>query len=383
MNQRAYLDYNATAPIRPEVREAVQAALDLVGNPSSVHAEGRAARAAVEEARASVAGLVGASAEDVIFTSGGTEANAIALAAPASGGNWKAFLSGIEHPSVLSGGRFDPDGFAVLPVTGDGVVDLEILAGMLEDDVPDGCRPFVSLMAANNETGALQPIAEAAAIVHEAGGVLHTDAVQMAGRLPIDIRGLGADLLTLSAHKTGGPKGVGALILAEGADIRPLMTGGGQESRRRPGTENVAGIVGFGVAAKLASYDLASMQGVAQLRDELEEGVRRIAPDAVVFAQAAARLPNTSCIAVPGLKAETLVIGLDLAGVSISAGSACSSGKVETSHVLMAMGAQPEVARAAIRVSLGFETSSDDIQGFLGAFGDLVKRLRKSEREAA
>jgi cysteine desulfurase len=368
MNQRAYLDYNATAPIRPEVREAVQAALDLVGNPSSVHAEGRAARAAVEEARASVAGLVGARAEDVIFTSGGTEANAIALAAPASGGNWKAFLSGIEHPSVLSGGRFEPDGFAVLPVTGDGVVDLEILAGMLEDDVPDGCRPFVSLMAANNETGALQPIAEAAAIIHEAGGVLHTDAVQMAGRLPIDIRGLGADLLTLSAHKIGGPKGVGALILAEGADIRPLMTGGGQEGRRRPGTENVAGIVGFGVAAKLAIEDLASM---------------RIAPDAVVFAQAAARLPNTSSIAVPGLKAETLVIGLDLAGVSISAGSACSSGKVETSHVLMAMGAQPEVARAAIRVSLGFETSSDDVQGFLGAFGDLVKRLRKSEREAA
>jgi cysteine desulfurase len=205
----------------------------------------------------------------------------------------------------------------------------------------------------------------------------------MAGRLPIDIRELGADVLTLSAHKIGGPKGVGALVLAEGADVRPLMTGGGQEARRRPGTENVAGIVGFGLAAKLASQDLASMRDVAQLRDELEEGVRGLAPDAVVFAQSAPRLPNTSSIAVPGLKAETLVIGLDLAGVSISAGSACSSGKVETSHVLAAMGAQPEVAQAAIRVSLGFGSREDDIHIFLGAFGDLVKRLRKSEREAA
>ncbi|BAQ17205.1 cysteine desulfurase family protein [Methyloceanibacter caenitepidi] len=383
MNQRAYLDHNATAPLRPEVREAMSDALALVGNPSSVHAEGRAARAAVEEARVKVAALVHARPEDVIFTSGGTEANALALAPPAGGGAWKAFISSIEHPSVLAGGRFGAGARTVLPVTSAGLVDLESLARTLAEEVPEGSRPFVSLMAANNETGAVQPVAEAAAVVHEAGGVLHTDAVQVAGRLPLDMSALGADLLTLSAHKIGGPKGVGAVVMAEGASVQPLMTGGGQESRRRPGTENVAGIVGFGVAADLAAKELPAMGDVARLRDALEEGVRTIAPDAVVFAHSVARLPNTSLIAVPGLKAETLVIGLDLAGVSVSAGSACSSGKVETSHVLTAMGAAPEAARAAIRVSLGFRSCDNDIQSFLGAFGDLVKRLRKDEKAAA
>lgn len=383
MNQRAYLDHNATAPLRPEVREAMLAAFDFVGNPSSVHAEGRAARAAIEDARIKVAALVNARPEDVIFTSGGTEANALALAPSTAGGSWKAFISSIEHPSVLSGGRFEPGARAILPVTGEGIVDLDSLGGMLADEVPEGSRPFVSVMAANNETGALQPVAAAAALVHEAGGVLHTDAVQVAGRLPLDMSALGADLLTLSAHKIGGPKGVGALVLAEGASVQPLMTGGGQEGRRRPGTENVAGIVGFGVAAELAAKELPSRGEMARLRDALEEGVRTIAPDAVVFAQSVPRLPNTSLIAVPGLKAETLVIGLDLAGVSVSAGSACSSGKVENSHVLTAMGAAPELARAAIRISLGFRSCDNDIQDFLGAFGDLVKRLRKDQKAAA
>ncbi|WP_108680854.1 cysteine desulfurase family protein [Methyloceanibacter sp. wino2] len=383
MNQRAYLDHNATAPLRPEVREAMQDAFDLVGNPSSVHAEGRAARAAIEEARTKVAALVNARPEDVIFTSGGSEANALALAPPGGGASWKAFISSIEHPSVLSGGRFRPGARTVLPVTGEGIVDLGSLARMLAEEVPEGSRPFVSLMAANNETGAAQPVAEAAGLVHETGGVLHTDAIQVAGRLPLDMSALGADLLTLSAHKIGGPKGVGAVVLAAGASVQPLMTGGGQESRRRPGTENVAGLVGFGVAADLAAKELSAMGEIARLRDALEEGVRTIAPDAVVFAQSVARLPNTSLIAVPGLKAETLVIGLDLAGVSVSAGSACSSGKVETSHVLTAMGADPEVARAAIRVSLGFRSCDNDIQDFLSAFGDLVKRLRKDEKAAA
>ena len=383
MNQRAYLDHNATSPLRPEVREAVLGALALMGNPSSVHAEGRNARAAVEEARGKVAALVGTRPENVIFTSGGTEANGLALAPPPGSKPGRAFLSAIEHPSVLAGGRFEPEARSVVPVTAEGVVDLDCLARILEEHVSEGGRPFVSLMAANNETGALQPVAEAAEIVREAGGVLHTDAVQMAGRLPLDLGALGADLLTLSAHKIGGPKGVGALVLAEGAGVRPLMTGGGQEGRRRPGTENVAGIVGFGVAAERAGKELSHMDEVARLRDALEVGVRTIAPDAVVFAQSVPRLPNTSSIAVPGLKAETLVIGLDLAGVSISAGSACSSGKVETSHVLAAMGAVPEVARAAIRVSLGIGNSDHDIQNFLIAFGDLVKRLRKDAKEAA
>lgn len=375
MNQRFYLDYNATAPLRPEVREAVAAALAIHGNPSSVHAEGRAARSAIEAAREKVAALVGARAEDVIFTSGGTEANALALAAQ-SGQAWHCYLSAIEHPSVLSGGRFYRETTTTFPVTPDGVADLHNLAKLLEKHHLGGWRPFVSLMAANNETGAIQPVAEASKIVHSAGGLLHTDAIQAAGRIELDMTTLGADMLSLSAHKIGGPKGVGALVLGKDASVEPLIKGGSQERRRRAGTENVAGIVGFGVAAELAAAELAKAGALATLRDELETGARAVAADAVVLSAQVARLPNTSCIAVPGIKAETLVIGLDLAGVAVSSGSACSSGKVEASHVLSAMGVAEEIAHGAIRVSLGFATKRADIENFLKAFGELVKRLR-------
>jgi len=375
MNQRSYLDYNATAPLRPEVREVFAAALALYGNPSSVHAEGRAARGAIEAARAKVAGLVGARPEDVIFTSGGTEANALALAAQA-GEAWHCYMSAVEHPSVLSGGRFYSETTTRIPVTPDGVVDLEILARELAKHHLGGWRPFVSLMAANNETGAIQPVAETSKIVHSAGGLLHTDAVQAAGRIKLDMAALGADMLSLSAHKLGGPKGVGALVLGNGASVEPLVKGGAQERRRRAGTENVAGIVGFGVAAELAASDLAKMGTIATLRDELEKGALTIAPDAIVLAARVKRLPNTTCIAVPGAKAETLVIGLDLAGVAVSSGSACSSGKVEASHVLSAMGVPEEIAQGAIRVSLGFATKRADIDNFLKAFAELIKRLR-------
>jgi cysteine desulfurase len=382
MNQRSYLDHNATSPLRAEVREAVVDALTIPGNPSSVHEEGRAARAAVENARAKVANLVDARPEDVIFTSGGTEANALALA-PQSGEAWHCYLSAIEHPSVLSGGRFARETTTILPVTPDGVADLATLAKMLETDKAGGSRPLVSLMAANNETGAIQPVAEAAEIVHEAGGILHSDAVQAAGRLPLDTVALHADMVTLSAHKIGGPKGIGALVLAQGTKVEPLIKGGGQEGRRRAGTENVAGIVGFGVAAELAVADLAEMGAVAKLRDGLEDGLRAIAQDAVVFSSAVPRLPNTSCFAVAGAKAETLVIGLDLAGIAVSAGSACSSGKVEASHVLAAMGVDPELAQGAIRVSLGTGSENTDIHSFLLAFEDLIKRLKRSTKVAA
>jgi cysteine desulfurase len=375
MNQRSYLDYNATAPLRAEVREAFAAALSLHGNPSSVHAEGRAARAAIEAARAKVAALVGARPEDVIFTSGGTEANALALAAQ-SGGAWHCYMSAVEHPSVLSGGRFYPETTTRIPVTSDGVVDLEILAKELEKHHLGGWRPFVSLMAANNETGAIQPVAETSKIVHSAGGPFHTDAVQAAGRIKLDMAALGADMLSLSAHKIGGPKGVGALVLGNGVSVEPLIRGGAQERRKRAGTENVVGIVGFGVAAELAARDLAKMGATAKLRDELEKGALAIAPGAVVLAARVKRLPNTTCIAVPGAKAETLVIGLDLAGVAVSSGSACSSGKVEASHVLSAMGVPEEIAQGAIRVSLGFATKRADIENFLKAFAELIKRLR-------
>ena len=383
MNQRSYLDYNATAPLRPEVREAVVDALGETGNPSSVHAEGRGARAAVEAARGQVAALVGAQAEDVIFTSGGTEANALALAAPAGEESWQLYRSAIEHPAVLSGGRFHPETTTVIPVTANGVADLAVLANKLEKHKPGGWRPLVSLMAANNETGAIQPLREAARIVHEVGGLLHSDAVQAAGRIPLDMTDLGTDMLSLSAHKIGGPKGVGALVLKEGVRVEPLIKGGGQEGRRRAGTENVPGIVGFGVAADLAAKELSGVAALARLRDRLEEGVRAVAPDVVILSASTPRLPNTSCMAVPGIKAETLVIGLDLAGIAVSAGSACSSGKVEASHVLEAMGLPMEIAGGAVRVSLGFGTKNDDIERYVSAFGELIKRLKRNAKEAA
>src|SRR6476620_1805429 len=381
MTTRSYLDYNATAPLRPEVREGMIAALDTHGNPSSVHAEGREARALVEAARAKVAKLAGAKPETVIFTSGGSEANALALAAQ-TGEAWHCYISAVEHSSVLAGGRFYRESTTRIPVSGDGVIDLGVLEKELTKHHRGGWRPFVSLMAANNETGAIQPVAAAAEIVHAAGGVLHTDAVQVAGKLPLDFGALGADMMSLSAHKLGGPKGVGALVLREGVAVEPLIKGGGQERRRRAGTENVAGIVGFGVAAELAVAGLSRVTEMAALRDELEGRAKAIVPDAVVLAGRVERLPNTSCIAVPSTKAETLVIGLDLAGVAVSAGSACSSGKVEPSHVLSAMGLSSELAQGAIRISLGIGTASADIDRFIGAWSELIKRLRQRQEEA-
>src|SRR6478752_2531992 len=381
MTTRSYLDYNATAPLRPEVREGMIAALDTHGNPSSVHAEGREARALVEAARAKVAKLAGAKPETVIFTSGGSEANALALAAQ-TGEAWHCYISAVEHSSVLAGGRLYRESTTRIPVSGDGVIDLGVLEKELNKHHLGGWRPFVSLMAANNETGAIQPVAAAAEIVHAAGGVLHTDAVQVAGRLPLDFGALGADMMTLSAHKIGGPKGVGALVLREGVPVEPLIKGGGQDLRVRAGTENVAGIVGFGVAAELAGAEVDRASEPAALRAELEKRALGVEPDTVVVSGRVARLPNTSCLAVPGTKAETLVIGLDLAGVAVSAGSACSSGKVEASHVLSAMGLSRELAQGAIRVSLGFGTVSADIERFIGAWSELIKRMRQ-RKEAA
>jgi cysteine desulfurase len=381
MTTRSYLDYNATAPLRAEVREAMVDALAAYGNPSSVHAEGRAARALVESARAKVARLAGAKPEDVIFTSGGSEANTLALAAQ-TGEAWHSYISAVEHPSVLAGGRFYRESTSWIPVSGDGVIDLGVLEKELAKHHLRGWRPFVSLMAANNETGAIQPVAAAAEIVHQAGGLLHTDAVQVAGRLRIDFGALGADMMTLSAHKIGGPKGVGALMLREGVAVEPLIKGGGQERRRRAGTENVAGIVGFGVAAELAEAEVEKAAGLAALRDELEARALKVEPDTVVVSDRVARLPNTSCLAVPGTRAETLVIGLDLAGVAVSAGSACSSGKVDASHVLISMGLSPELAQGAIRASLGFGTVSADIERFIGAWSELIKRMRQRQEAA-
>lgn len=379
---RVYLDWNATTPLRREAREAMAAAWDLSGNPSSVHAEGRAARRLVEDARAVIAGAVGADARNVVFTSGGTEANSLALTPRIRRNSGlpinRLVVSAIEHVSILTGGRFPPEAIGTLGVGKSGVVDLnhlrEILAG--------GPPALVSVMAANNETGALQPVAEVADIVHGAGGLLHVDAVQMLGKIPFDIRRMKADLISISAHKIGGPKGVGALMLADGLnDLEAAIRGGGQEKGRRAGTENVSGIVGFAAAVKAAMASLDRDMGrVENLRNRLETGLRQT-PGVFVFSENAPRLPNTTLFTVPGLKAETAVIGFDLEGIAVSSGSACSSGKVQPSHVLEAMGFGPEPAKGAVRLSLGWSTTEADIDCCLEAWRKLASALLKGYDE--
>jgi cysteine desulfurase len=365
---RTYLDWNATAPLRREARVAMVAALDVAGNPSSPHAEGRRARGLVEDAREQVAALVGAKPAEIVFTSGGTEANNAVLAA-----GWDAVLvSGIEHDSVLAPARGSGAQLIDLPVGRDGVARQEHFA----DHMTQPGRALVSLQMANNETGALQPVAEIAALAKERRLAVHSDAVQAAGRVPIDLAALGVDYLTLSAHKVGGPKGVGALVVRGDARLPAFITGGGQERRRRAGTENVAAIAGFGAAAEAARRDLAEIDKVRALRDRLEAEAREITPEAVVIAAQADRLPNTTSLGLPGASAETLVIALDLEGIAVSAGAACSSGKVGASHVLAAMGLAPDIARAAIRISLGPSSTERDIAAFLAAWEQIAAARR-------
>lgn len=396
---RAYLDHNATTPVHTEVAEAMVRALAMPGNPSSVHAEGRAARAAVERAREQVAALVGAKASHVVFTSGGTEANATVLSpglmecdggrdcvrTPAS-----LLLHGAtEHPCVRDGHRFPASAAEAIPVDGDGLVDLAWLAARLERFASEhpGARALLSLHLANNETGVIQPIAKVAAIARRYGALVHSDAVQAAGKIAIDIAALGADVLTLSGHKLGGPKGIGAIVFRTGAlelADKPLR-GGGQERGWRAGTENLPGLVGFGTAAAIAGAVLASeAQRLAALRDRLEAGLLALSPDTVIFGRAAPRLPNTSAFATPGITAETMLIKLDLAGVALSSGSACSSGKVRRSHVLTAMAIDPAMSAGALRASLGWTTCEGDIDLFLAAYAKaLAATSDRSARAAA
>ena len=387
MTDRIYLDWNATAPLRPQARAAALAALDSSGNPSSVHAEGRAARRLIEEAREKVAALVAAEPRNVVFTSGGTEANMLALT-PASGPDGKApdrlLISALEHPSVLAGGRFAAAAVQRVPATGDGRIDLAALADALA--ALEGRQALVSLMLANNETGVVQPVSEAARLTHEAGGVLHVDAVQAAGRIPCDINAIGADLLTLSGHKIGALKGVGAVVRRDAAVPfpAPLIRGGGQERGARAGTENVAGIAAFGAAAAAALVDLGAEAGdMRALRDRFEAGLRSASPDIVVFGAGGERLPNTTLFALNSMKAETAVIAFDLEGVAVSSGAACSSGKVQPSHVLAAMGVPPELARAAVRVSLGPTTTQSEIDRTIQAWIRISSVLRKETRGIA
>jgi cysteine desulfurase len=370
---RVYLDHNATTPVRPEVVQAVAAALALGGNPSSVHAAGRAARRALETARRPVAALVGAAPEEVVFTSGGTEANHLALRGT---GRERVLVSAIEHDS----GRHAVPQAEIVPVTEQGIVDPAALAAMLGRDP----RPaLVSVMFANNETGVVQPVAALAEIAHAHGALFHCDAVQGAGKLPLSRTALGADLLSLSAHKLGGPPGAGALVVDPAVALRPLQTGGGQERGRRAGTENLPGLVGFGLACELAGAELAAYAALAELREEAERALLALAPEARVFGAAAPRLPNTLSIAMPGVPAETQVMALDLDGVMVSAGAACSSGKVRPSHVLEAMGVPAALCGAAIRISLGRGTTRGDIARLVAAWGRLHERTARRRADAA
>ncbi len=369
MPQRVYLDYNASAPLRSESRTALSAALDEPGNPSSVHGFGREARGLVEAARESVAALVAASPVEVIFTSGATEANNLALAAA---GGCTVLVSAVEHPSVLE--AVDAEH---LPVEAEGRVNLARLEQRLAEI--EGSA-FVSVMLANNETGVVQPVAEVAALVKQAGGLFHCDAVQAAGRIPVNMAALGIDYLSLSSHKIGGPKGAGALVVRRGAPLKAQLLGGGQERRLRAGTENVAAIAGFGAACQAAGREIAQNSVLEDWRNRFESRLLAIAPETTVFGAQAARLPNTSCFANAFLPAETQLIALDLAGIAVSSGSACSSGKVAASHVLLAMGAERELAGSALRLSLGWDSREADLDCFLEAWSRLYSERSEQRR---
>jgi len=380
---RVYLDHNATTATRPEAIAAVAETLATVGNPSSVHADGRGKRRLVEEARATIARLVGAQPSGVVFTSGGTEASNLALSPSIrdprdSRPVTRLIASAIEHPAVLAGARFPADAVTIAPVTGAGLIDLAALDRALAEHAaahPDE-RAIVALMLANNETGVIQPVAEAVALAKRYGALVHVDAVQAVGKIPVDLDALGCDFLALAAHKFGGPAGVGALVRRdEGLHVEEaVVRGGGQEKGWRGGTENVAGIVGLGVAAEAAGRDLAAFARLAEQRDRLEAGVKALGP-VTIFGAEAPRLPNTSCFADPRVSSSSAMIGLDLAGVSVSSGSACSSGKAKASPVLDAMGATHDLSNGMLRASFGWSSGPNDAETFLAAWSGIVKRI--------
>lgn len=385
--ERTYLDWNATAPLLPTVRDALVSALDLSGNPSSVHKEGRGVRAAVEAARRDVAALVGGQASHVVFTSGATEAANLVLSPRFKMGRAPLtvshlYVSAIEHPAIREGGRFDKSAMTEVPVTAQGMLDIEALGHLLSQHDRASGLPMVALMLVNNETGIVQPVKEAAQLVHAAGGLLVVDAVQAVGRIAVDIDALDADFLIVSSHKIGGPKGAGALISrGEVMMPLPLIHGGGQEKGHRSGTENTLSIIGFGVAAKEAAVMQETESArLATLRARLEDGMRANAPDVIIHGADVTRVGNTTFFTLPGLKSETGQIAFDIEGIALSAGSACSSGKVGESHVLTAMGQDPKLG--ALRISIGHATTEDDIEKAVEAFGKIAGRRKLSGQAA-
>ena len=384
---RLYLDWNATAPLHPAAREAIMRAIDIFGNPNSVHGEGRAARAAIEGARRKVAALAGTDAGNVVFTSGATEAANLVLTPDFRMGRTplrlgQLYFSAIEHPAVREGGRFARETMTEIPVTEAGVVDLDALGTLLDAHDKAAGLPMVAIMLVNNETGIVQPVEAAAKIVHAHGGLLVVDAVQAAGRLALDINRIGADFMIVSSHKIGGPKGAGALIArGEALMPRPLIQGGGQERGHRSGTQNSLALIGFGAAAEAAAEELDGRNAaIGALRERLEAGMRRAAADVMIHGEGGERVANTIFFTLPGLKAETGQIAFDLEGVALSAGSACSSGRLGESHVLTAMGRDAKLG--ALRISLGFSTTEDDVDRVIAAFAKIACR-RRSAGEAA
>lgn len=360
-----YLDHNATTPAKPAVIEVMQQIQGFPGNPSSIHKAGREARRLVEESRQPLASALNAGSRDVIvFTSGATEANNMVLA---GAGMERVIVSAIEHPSVLNA-SIEKETLPVLP---NGVIDLAALDRMLEGNTK---QTLLSVMMANNETGVIQPIDQVVAIARKRGALVHTDAVQAFGRIPVDIQKLGVDFLTLSSHKIGGPQGVGCLVIANCVNIAPMIKGGNQEKSFRAGTENLTGIVGFSKAVEIA--DLAAYQKLAALRDRIENELTAAAPALKIFGKDAPRLANTTMFALPGASSETQLIALDLAGICVSNGSACSSGTVKASHVLKAMGVPESEAGSSLRVSLGWNTTEKDVELFISEWLKMYERVK-------
>lgn len=360
-----YLDYNATAPIRLEVKDSMLAAMDVPANASSVHSFGRAAKKQLEDARAVVAGVVGCFPNEVVFTASGTEANNLALR---NFPERPLMVSAVEHPSAL---KVRPE-VKVIPVDENGIININ----KLTDNLQFIHKPLVSVMMANNETGVIQPIREIAEAVHATGGLLHCDAVQALGKIPVDLGVLGVDMLTLSAHKFGGPVGAAALIVRQDLAIQRQLIGGGQELGRRAGTENIPAIAGFAKAVELAAKD-RWQRDIREALDGMEEMILAAVPGAHVLGRQAQRLPNTSSLLMPGVSAETQLMHFDLEGFAVSAGSACSSGRIEPSHVVRAMGFSEEEAACVIRVSAGWDNKPEDIQGFATSWLKLAGRLVK------
>lgn len=370
--ERTYLDHNASSPLRPEARAAMLAAFEVSGNASSVHHEGRAVRAIVERARDLIAARLGVEPRAVVFTSSASEANNQAIAGL---DHRRIIVSAVEHASIVHAAEATARKVQIAPVDGDGVVDVDRLADLLgEDSAP----AFVAVMAANNETGVRQPVAEIGQVVHAHGGHFHVDAVQAFARGACSLAATGADSMAISSHKIGGPHGAGALIVAEGVRMRPLIHGGGQEAYRRAGTENAAAIAGFAAAAEVAGGD-EERNRIKALRDRLESETEALAAPVTIFARNAPRLDNTTCLAITGIDAAFALMSLDLDGIAVSSGSACSSGKVERSHVLTAMGVPDALAASAIRVSLGWSTTARDIDRFMASLGRLAGRVGRSD----